>query len=179
MKIARPGSGPKEFEGIANCYVGRLDGAQVYPPSELLSQRDYPPVELIIESTPKESANATFELSADSVREAVSIATEHYKQNVGILGIEERFQEYLTRDIGLTLAQAIELFKIHGIAPFLLLKRIFISQPLTAICLDFICHGEEYLDEYEFSLDQIQDRVEFVTPRGLMPEGSYPASRNI
>ncbi len=179
MIIVRPDTGPREFEGIANCFEGKINGAELYPLSNVLAECDYPPVELIVESGPDGSSAMKFEVSADAIRQAVSLANEQYLQNVGSSsGIEERFQDYLTEDLGLSRAQAIEVYKNEGIAPFLLLTRVFISQPLSAVCLDFACYGEDYLEDHEFSLDRIGDSVEFVTPRGLMPEGSYPASRN-
>lgn len=177
MVITRPKSTPQQFEGIANCFVGRIDGNQLYPPSDALSQSNYPPVELIYESDLKSSDNHSIEVSTDSLRRAVDEGANQYIENVGTPGIEKRFQEYLTEEIGLSVADAIELFRDEGFAPFLLLKRIFVSEPLSAICLDFACFGEEYLDEHGFSLDWTGERVEFVTPRGLMQEGSYPASR--
>ena len=177
MKIICPDPGPMIYEGIPNCYVGQIDGAQLYPPHETLSQCVYPPAELIVESMAGESPGVIIELSPESVREAVSIAAEQYVENVGEDEIEQRFQDYLTEDVGLSLSRAIELFRSDGLAPFLLLERVFISHPLSAMCLDFTCVGEEYIEEYQFSLDRVGDKVEFVTPRSLMPEGSYPASR--
>jgi hypothetical protein len=178
MVVPRPSSPSQTFESINSCFIGQIDGGLLYPPSKLLSRIEQPVAELIFESVAEDPTESRLCISTAEIREAVRKAYTQYLENVGELEVEERFQDYLTDEFGVSVQDAVALLRIEGIAPFLILKRIFVSEPLAVLCFDFSCFGEEYLDEYEFSFDLYPERVEFVTPRGLMPEGSFPASRH-
>ena len=178
MVIPRPSPPSQTFEGINDCFVGQISGKLLFPPSKLLACIEKPVVELIFESVADGGTEASFSTSTAIIREAVGKAYTEYVENIGELESEGRFQDYLTDELGMAVQDALSLQRVEGIAPFLVLKRIFVSEPLNALCFDFSCFGEEYLDEHGFSFDLYPDRVEFVTPRGLMPEGSFPASRH-
>jgi hypothetical protein len=176
MEIRCPTSLAQSFDDIPNCFVGELDVSMLVPRSAVFAQADFPPVELIYEATDN-SHNCSFELDTKMLRSAIEAAYAQYAENIAPEPIVERFQDYLTESIGLSIDDARDLFRKEGILPFLTLERIFVSEPYSAMCFDFHCSGEKYLNEYGFSFDLFGSTVEFVTPRSLLINGSYPAKR--
>lgn len=172
-----PDVAPETFEGIPNCFIGEIDVQGLLPRNNIVSQESGKCVELIYEAAIEPICRPSVEIDETNLKEGIKLACDQYAANIAPERIEDRFQNYLTEDVGLSVDAAIELFRTEGITPFLVLKRIFVSEPHSTVCFDFLCLGEEYLDENGFSFDLFEDRVEFVTPRELMPEGSYPACR--
>ncbi|MES2921737.1 MAG: hypothetical protein V4819_09325 [Verrucomicrobiota bacterium] len=176
MEIRCPTSLAKSFGDIPNCFIGELDVSTLFPRSAVLAQTDFPPVELIYEAT-DQSHHRTFEVDTNILRSSIEAACAQYAANIAPEPIVERFQDYLTESIGLSVDDSRDIFRKEGILPFLTLERIFVSEPYSAICFDFYCSGEEYLNEYGFSFDLVGSTVDFVTPRSLLIDGGYPATR--
>ena len=174
MHIHCPTEPAQIFEGIPNCYVGSLDVTDWL----LAQDQKTDPVELIFEAISDPHGAPSIELESASLRAAIGTAFNEYVANIAPERVEDRFQDYLTDELGRSHLSAIELYRSEGILPFLVLERVFVSEPLSAMCFDFRCLGEEYLNEYGFSFDIVAAKVELATPRILMPEGSYPACRN-
>lgn len=177
MEIWCPKEGPSEFEGIPNCFTGVI--AAEFPSVVFARDRSAGnrTIELVFESATGAPSEVPVSISDEALQAAISAAVDQYLVNIAPDRIEERFQDYLTEDLGLSAAQARDLFRSDGISPFLVLMRVFVSEPHSALCFDFRCYGEEYLDEHGFSFDLVGERVDLVTPRGLMEMGSYPAFR--
>ena len=174
MHIHCPTEPAQVFEGIPNCYVGYLDISSW----SLAQDQESDVVELIFEAISDPLGAAPIELNFASLRASIGRAFDEYVANIAPERVEDRFQDYLTDELGRSHRSAIKLYRSEGILPFLVLYRVFISEPLSAMCFDFHCSGEEYLNENSFSFDIVAGKVELTTPRMLMPEGSYPARRN-
>lgn len=174
MLIRRPSNTAEVYEGIPSCFVGDINASELFPEAETKSIT----AELIYESHRPHDESVSTVLESDALQVAIREACAQYANNISPQAIEERFEDYLVEDHGLSVDEATKIFREKGIAPFISIERIFISEPLSAFCFDFKCFGEVYLDEHGFSFDIIDGQVEFVTPRLLMREGSYPASRH-
>ena len=173
MEIKRPATSPQTYEGIPGCYIGTLDLSGFFP--NVI--REQPIVTVVYESHQPAGSNVSISLDAHTVRRAIDEACDQYRRNIAPERIEDRFQSYLTEERGLSVDKALRILRRDGISPFITLELMFVSEPNSAICFDFACFGEEYLNEYGFSFDLLAGGIEFVTPRILMKEGSFPACR--
>ena len=158
MIIARPDTSPQTFEGITNCYIGSLDLAGLFPNAI----RQQPRVTLIYESVQSADSNSFIPLEIHIIRRAIDEAYDQYLRNIEPETGEERFIAYLTDELGLSEDETLRVLRHDGISAFLSLEQIFVSQPYSALCFDFQCFGEKYLNEYGFSFDLIGSKVEFV-----------------
>lgn len=174
MLIHRPRNTAEVFEGIPSCFIGDVNVLELFPESDAKIIT----AELIYESHRPHDESVSTVLGSDSLQVAIRAACSQYANSISPQSIVERFEDYLVEDYGFSVEEATRIFLEKGIAPFLSIERIFISEPLSAVCFDFKCFGEVYLDEHGFSFDITDGQVEFVTPRLLMREGSYPATRH-
>lgn len=174
MIFSRPQGAARVYDGIPNCFVGTITLGDLFP----ANGSEQPRVELVYESACPHEESTPVVIEPDALLQSIAAACAEYSKNIAPQVLEDRFEDFLLRDHGMTVAQAIELYHKSGIAPFLTLKLVFVSEPLNAVCFDFACFGEDYFDQHGFALDIIDGRVELATPRDLMVEGSYPAARH-
>ncbi len=172
-----------EFEaGDIPCRVARHSSKCLMPIGSSLPDSDHGLIEIVIigdgfESVTDEDIAQLQPRDINELKTWLEEGYNAYLKTISPEGFIDRCEDWLLEVLGLTQAQAVEIYKNQGITAFMRIDRVVFCMSELVTCIDVTCFGDVYLWDFGFNIDRAKGVTWNVSPRlNLICDTIYPAT---